>query len=249
MLDLRAWREWRNWIPAECPGCERRTSGQGLCLACRRRLPSAMDSPHCPVCAHPWQIGGCPDCLRRTPAFDRVVAAFSYSGLGEQLIKDYKFAGHLSLAHLLASRLADEVQDTLAGSGGAVDWVVPVPAHQDSLRNRGFSPPAEVARILARRLRLPYRLDLLRRVREGPRQGTLGRAARLQAPEGAYACEQLRHGRSRDLSGQRVAVIDDVLTTGSTLHAVAQVLKAAGAVQVQGWVLARAAVNLDQEDS
>ncbi|CAM5213333.1 Putative amidophosphoribosyltransferase OS=Castellaniella defragrans OX=75697 GN=HNR28_001405 PE=4 SV=1 [Castellaniella defragrans] len=207
-------------------------------MSCTVELPfEACD--RCPVCAHPLHPGGCPDCLRRRPAFDHVVAAFDYAGLGERLIKDYKFAGRLSLARVLADGLADAVRSAPAAEFSGVDWVVPVPAGQDSLRRRGFSPPAEVARIVARRLRLRYRLDLVRRVREGPRQGTLGREARLQAPEGAYACPVVR-GLPVDLTGQRVAVVDDVLTTGSTLHAVALALKAAGAVRVQGWVLARA---------
>jgi ComF family protein len=237
MLDLGAWREWRNWIPADCPGCGRRTPGQGLCAACAAGLPAAMGPGCCPVCAHPGAFGRCPDCLRRTPAFDGVVAAFAYADLGERLVKDYKFAARLSLARLLADRLADAVVRA-HGAVPAVDWVVPVPARRDSLRERGFSPPAEIARLLARRLGLRYRLDLVRRVRDGPKQATLGRAARLGAPEGVYSGASA--GGWSDLTGCRVAVVDDVLTTGATLHAVAAVLKAAGAARVQGWVLARA---------
>ncbi|TAN28237.1 MAG: ComF family protein [Castellaniella sp.] len=240
MLDLRAWREWRNWIPAECPGCDRRVPGQGLCPECLvDLLRTRIGGARCTVCAHPLEAGRCPDCLGRAPAFDRVVAAFDYHGLGERLVKDFKLTGRLALAGVLADRLAGVVRDDVL-SGPSVDWVVPVPARRDSLRQRGFSPPAEIARILSQRLRLPYRLDLLYRTHEGPKQSTLKRAERLQAPQGAYACERIR-GLTMDLSGRHVVVVDDVLTTGSTLQAVASVLKAAGAARVSGWVLARTA--------
>lgn len=245
MLDLRAWREWRSWIPAECPGCDRRVPGQGLCPDCLADLrQTGAGGGRCPVCAHLLGARGCPDCLGRVPAFDRVVAAFDYRGLGERLVKDYKLTGRLALAGMLADRLADAVRDTALG-GWPVDWVVPVPARRDSLRQRGFSPPVEIARILSRRLRLPYRLDLLRRTREGPKQSTLNRTERLRAPQGAYACERIR-GATMDLSGRHVVVVDDVLTTGSTLQAIASVLKAAGAARVSGWVLART-VNVPRE--
>lgn len=238
MLDLRPWREWRSRIPASCPGCERRVAGQGLCPDCLVELLPTHDGARCPRCAHPLGQSGCPDCGQRTLAFDRVVAAFDYRGLGRRLLRDYKLAGHLQLASLLSDRLIAALREAAPPDGPQVDWVVPVPAHQDSLRRRGYSPPAEVGRIVARRLRLRYRLDLLRRVRDGPRQSTLGRTARLAAPETAFACER-RLDRVAAAPGWRVAVVDDVLTTGATLHAAASVLKSAGAAHVEGWVLAR----------
>lgn len=237
MLDLRRWREWRSWIPAECPVCDRRVTGQGLCGACLADLLPVAGRGRCPVCAHPLRALGCPDCLERATAFDRVVAAFDYRGAGERLVRDFKLAGRLALAGMLADRLADAVRHS-ASDGWSVDWVAPVPARRDSLRQRGFSPPAEIARLLSRRLHLPYRLDLLCRTHEGPKQSTLGRAERLLAPRGAYACERIR-GATIDLSGKHVVVVDDVLTTGSTLQEIASVLKAAGAARVSGWVLAR----------
>lgn len=209
-------------------------TGQSLCSACLTRLQPDRALPRCRRCAHPLIGGHCPDCGSVAMACDSVVAAFDYVGLGRDLIHDYKFHGHLALTWLLADRLVQAVR--AAGPRMAwPDWIVPVPARREGLRRRGFSPPAEVARLLARQLRLRYRLDGVRRLREGTRQVGRDRALRLQAQADVFAC-----GIAGGLAGRRIAVVDDVLTTGATLQAVAMTLKAAGAAQVEGWVLARA---------
>ncbi|WP_368649346.1 ComF family protein [Castellaniella ginsengisoli] len=228
---------WRDWVPADCPGCGLRQRGQGLCAACLGRLRLDAARPRCRRCAHPLVDGGCPDCGAGAPAYDRVVAAFDYEGLGRELIRDYKVRHRVSLARLLADLLARSVCAAGPSAGTMPDWVVPVPARREALRRRGFSPPAEMGRLLARQLGLRYRLDGVRRVHEGPRQAGLERARRLWAQEGVFAVGEA--GR-RQAAGRRIAVVDDVLTTGATLQAVAAALKDAGAVHVEGWVLARA---------
>ncbi|MGB6008759.1 ComF family protein [Castellaniella sp.] len=213
------------------------------------------DRPCCPVCAHPLAAGFCPDCPPVAPAYDRIVAAFGYQGLGRDLIQAYKIDCRLSLADVLADVLAGAVRRAGSIRADLPHWVVPVPARRQALGRRGFSPPAEIARLLAPRLGLPYRLTAVRRLRDGRKQAALGRADRLQAQMGLYACDRpetrqgpgLFKGWSRpamDLAGARIAVVDDVLTTGATMHAVAVALKAAGAARVEGWVLARAVHRL-----
>lgn len=179
------------------------------------------------------------------PAFDQVVAAFDYAGLGQTMIRDYKVHCRLALAGILSRCLARAVRDAGKDGGHAPDWLVPVPARRSALLQRGFSPPAEVARLLGRQLGLSCRLDLVRRRQDGPKQAALGRTARLHAQLGVYVCDAEDavvglEGRPGPLAGARIAVVDDVLTTGATLHAVASALKAAGAARVEGWVLARA---------
>ncbi len=111
---------WRGWIPADCPGCGRRQGGQGLCPGCLARLRPDSAVPRCRCCVHPLTAQGCPDCGGRAPAYDRVIVAFDYAGLGRDLIRDYKVRRRLSLARLLAGLLAQALGGPrLVGLGAA----------------------------------------------------------------------------------------------------------------------------------
>lgn len=112
-------------------------------------------------------------------------------------------------------------------------FLVPIPASRASLRRRGFNPAAELARALGRQCRLPCRAQWLQRTGYAPKQATLTREARLTAPRLLYTCPQ-------PVTGATVALVDDVMTTGSTLDAAALVLRAAGAARVVALVAARA---------
>ena len=108
-----------------------------------------------------------------------------------------------------------------------------MPLHPARLRERGFNQAVELARPLARRLGVPLAAALCRRLRDTPAQASLDRAARRRNVRGAFACDG-------DLSGRHVAVVDDVLTSGATIDALARALKKAGAARVSAWVAARA---------
>lgn len=186
----------------------------------------------CPVCRLALGLdGGCPDCAAQTPAFHRVVAAFDYIASGELLIGQFKAGRRFSHAHFLANMLAQEIEQN--GSPLPEHTIlVPVPASRASIVQRGFNPAAELARYLAPRLSLRCRPGLLVRKQEGGRQTHLGRTQRVQQASGLYRCTARAEGAT-------IAVVDDVLTTGSTLHGIAQQFRDAGAVAVWGLVLAR----------
>lgn len=237
MLDLSGWREWRAgaWrghVPTDCPLCGARARGGRLCTECAARLVPTWGAGRCAVCCHPLAGAGCPDCRDDPPAFDRVFAAFDYVGAGEDLIHLYKVRRRFHLSVMLADLLADAVRHR-AGGWPRSTILVPVPARREAILRRGFNPAAELARALSGRLGWPVRPDLLHRAREGAKQAMLGRAARLRALDGVYRCEA-------PPADAHIAVVDDVLTTGSTLHHVAQLFRACGVQSVSGLVLARA---------
>lgn len=209
-----------------CLLCGAPSGARRLCAGCDANLPRhAM--PQCPVCATPTPQGEiCGRCLRRPPAFDHSVAAFSYAFPVDRLIPALKYGGRLAIVPVLADALAH------AAHGRGVDRIVPMPLHPARLRSRGFNPAREIAHAVARQLARPLDTATCRRVRDTPPQVALAWADRRRNVRGAFAC----HGA---LAGQRIAIVDDVMTTGTSLDELATTLKRAGAQSVECWVVAR----------
>lgn len=194
-----------------------------LCAACDADLPR-LAPPRCPRCALESPRGEvCGRCLSEAPHYDATVAALAYEFPADALVHALKFRGELALAALLGDLLYQRT------STHEVDCVVPVPLSAERLRKRGYNHAAEIARHLR-----PARLEtaLCVRSRDTPPQMDLPYAERRRNVRGAFAC-------TRALGGERVAVVDDVMTTGATLDEIARVLKAAGASRVTNWVVAR----------
>lgn len=204
----------------------------GLCIPCVHALPR-LPLPCCPVCATPLTAPApcCGTCLGTPPAYDATHAVLRYAAPLDRLVQQLKFGGGRSF-HRLAS--ADFLAAAMrSGPPPAGDLVMPVPLAPARLRERGFNQALEIARPLAQALRLPLDALSLTRVRDTLQQSRLPWRTRRANVRSAFAC-------SRDLSGLRVIVIDDVMTTGATLDAVARALKEHGAAQVSNWVAARA---------
>jgi ComF family protein len=166
----------------------------------------------------------CGRCLRNPPAFDSTCALYDYVFPADVLVRAFKYHHRLSLARFFA-----EAVSTLPET----DVVVPMPLHPRRLSERGFNQALEIARPLARAAGLPLEQGGVVRKRHTPPQAGLDREDRLASPRGAFACH-------RRFDGLRVMVIDDVMTTGASLDALARCLKVAGAAAVHNFVVARA---------
>ena len=220
-------------LPARCLVCaEPGDDGLDLCQACREALPA---EPHaCHRCALPLPplplpaAGLCGRCLRRPPPLDAARAAFVYGPPLDRLLLRYKFHHDLAAGRLLARLTAR----TMAGCERP-QALVPVPLHPRRLRQRGYDQALELARPLARILHLPLQAGLLQRVRPTLAQSELDADARMANLRGAF------QARGRGTPPAHVALVDDVMTTGATLHAAAQALRRAGVVRVDAWVCAR----------
>jgi ComF family protein len=213
-------------LPQQCALCATPGLAQTLCAECYSYLPW-LDTVRCPQCALPTNEGRlCGACLADRPRYDRVSAAFAYSWPLAPLIHHYKYGGNLALASLFARALTRNL------AGGA-DLIIPMPLAPARLRGRGFNQALEIARVVSRLTRVPLAADACRRVRDSTPQASLPWNERAKNIRGAFVCDA-------DLSGLRVAVIDDVMTTGATLNELARNLRQAGAIEIQGWMVARA---------
>ncbi|MET3443072.1 ComF family protein [Variovorax paradoxus] len=193
----------------------------------------APPTARCGGCALPVPEGvaRCGECVRHPPPLDACLAACTYAWPWPECIAQFKFRGEAGWAGPFATlmRSVPWVEPALE----QCDSVLPMPMAPARLRERGFNQALELARRLAS---AKTDATLLLRTRETPAQSGLARAERLRNLRGAFAVEPLRAGR---LQGQRVVLVDDVMTSGASLFSAAEVLRLAGAAHVTAIVFAR----------
>lgn len=218
----------QTFLPSYCRLCQAPDSDErGLCHGCLTDLPRLGFA--CPRCAQPLATAAalCGDCQRWPRAFDRCIALFRYAAPLDRLLLQLKFGHAVHLARSFAALFADRLENE-----ARPDAILPVPLHPARQRQRGFNQAVEIARPLARQLGCALDLDTCVRTRATPPQSRLSAAARRHNLRGAF-----RLTRS---PATHIALLDDVMTTGSTLNEVASLLHDGGAQRIEIWVCARA---------
>lgn len=221
--------------PSLCVVCGE-WSGQPLCGLCQARFKRpAHRCSRCALRLPPGQ-GLCGACLLHPPPFDHAHAALDYDFPWAGLIGQFKFQQRTGLATPLAETLLGSLRQGEPGARDGIDLVTAVPLSDARLRQRGYNQAWEIARRVARGLGLPARADALLRWRDTPQQAALDRDEREANLRGAF----MPAPRSGPwLQGRGVALVDDVMTTGTTAAEAALALKQAGVARVHLWVLAR----------
>jgi ComF family protein len=194
--------------------------------------------PFCEKCSESFEGSitdqfTCANCAHRTMHFDAAVAAYRGRGVVRQIIHEFKYARQIHLKHLVARWLCAALDDERL-RGRKFDVIVPVPLHASRQRERGFNQAHLIAQVLSGHTVIPAK-PLLERIRYTTTQTALDRAERMENLHNAF-----RLRKNTDVRALRVLLVDDVLTTGSTLSECARMLKRAGAVCVYAATAARA---------
>jgi competence protein ComFC len=224
--------------PATCTICGTNIrAGTYLCDGCEAKIVRIV-SPFCNICSEPFDgsitsIFTCANCAHRTIHFDAAVAAYRSRGIVREIIHEFKYGRQMHLRHLIARWLRAALDDERLRDI-SFDLVVPVPLHPARQRERGFNQAGLLAQLLSADTSIPSK-SVLQRIRYTTTQTALDRSERMENLHNAF-----RLRKNADVRGLRVLLIDDVLTTGSTLSECARVLKRAGATSVHAATAARA---------
>lgn len=194
-------------------------------MPCLKDLPwlPAASCPQCGLASHHGLI--CGACISHPPAFDMTKALFEYAFPIDLMLQKYKYQHALVYAHVFAEMMLKSLQ------ANQIDLIIPMPLHPKRLSERGFNQSLEIARLISQSIGIPLQ-HACERVKFSPPQASLPLKARIRNMKDAFVCHQ-------DLTGRRVILIDDVMTTGASLDALAKAVKAKGATHVECWLIAR----------
>lgn len=197
------------------------------CRACLNDLPWHPKTS-CPQCGLSSSGTGlnrtvCGSCISSPPDFDATISVFLYDFPIDAMMLRYKYGNMLSLCAFFGQMLSDKV------TTNSVDLIIPMPMHPARIKERGFNQALEIAKVLGKE-KLDYKSA--ERQKLTPPQASLPLKARVKNIKGAFKV-------NADLTGKRIAIVDDVMTTGASLNELAKTLKKAGASHVECWVIAR----------
>lgn len=203
----------------------------GLCHGCLQDLPWHT-AASCRQCGLPSNDALCGSCLKSAPDFDVTHALFSYDYPLDRLLQHYKYQQSLHLADTFSALFTDKLLHEKEVTHSGINTIMPMPMHHERLKQRGFNQALEIARLISKHMHINLDYTTCRRTRFTPPQASLPFKERIKNMRGVFECNQSLH----DL---RIAIVDDVMTTGASMNELAKTLKQAGAAHVECWVVAR----------
>lgn len=219
-------------FPARCLLCGAPgTKGIDICTPCLNDLPHNHN--RCRICSLPLPSSHadsiCGKCLKQTPKFDFCHAPFAYGYPISGLISDFKFSEKFYSGRLLAELLINFVETNQLE---LPEVILPVPLHPTRLKKRGFNQALELAKPIGRYFDIPFDTKSCKRIKATETQSTLDKKIRKKNMRGAFEIAE-------PLDCKHLVLIDDVVTTGTTVNELAKTIKASGVKRVDVWALAR----------
>lgn len=222
-----------NWILPNCCVVCHKINENYFCFSCLADLPWLVNV--CSLCANEFHVANahtvCGECLIDPPPFSKVIALFRYGFPIVSLITQLKFKKQLFLGNALGMLLTDRI-DHIYHNDSYPECIIPVPLHKKRLRERGYNQALEIARPVSR-LGIPLNFRLVNRIIETQPQTLLERDQRKKNVANAFCID-------KKVVMNHVAIIDDVITTGSTVNELALALKNKGVERVDVWAIAKA---------
>lgn len=220
-------------MPSYCLLCDDQMEWlHGLCENCLQGLP--WNTSACRRCALPLASGQvCRRCQTRPGPFDTIITPLIYRQPVDRMICELKYSARLAWARTAAGLIVDTIRYR---DEPLPDLLVPVPMTLRAVRRRGFQPSTTIARLIGKRLKIRTHESIVGKYRETKRQSTLTHRERESNISGVFEVWQQSVGR-------KIVLVDDVVTTGSTVAELARILKKTGAAQVRVWAFARTPVK------
>jgi ComF family protein len=218
-------------LPNLCLLCKVVTPNPFICERCFQNLPW-INPNVCTICANPLsgnnQQHQCGQCQQQPPAYDNTFAIFYYCFPIDRLILRLKFSNKLVYAKLLAHFFCIKYQSCIHKP----DFIIPIPLHANRMKQRGFNQSHEIAKIIAKKLQIPVIANACERILDTQPQLALPANLRTKNIRKAFQINQA-------ISAQAIAIVDDVVTTGSTVQELAKLLKKQGVKRVDIWCCAK----------
>jgi ComF family protein len=239
-----------NLFPSRCLLCHKTIVSQSdngnhesieICPECLAKLP--YNEVSCRRCAVPLvaEVEGerlCGRCIKKLPAFDYAYSPLHYEDDVIRLMHQFKFREKIAFSRTLGEIMLEcwQMKTMKSGNVDTPDCLLPVPLHKSRMRQRGFNQSIELSRVIAKKLNIPIEYDAVSRTRSTSAQTGLNSTQRRKNIKGAFKVVQ-------KIPAKHVLIIDDVMTTGSTVNELARILKKAGVEQVGVLCLARAPIK------
>lgn len=215
-------------LPGACFFCLKKVN-HTWCTDCEHDF--ILHTERCPVCARRSSHNDvCGTCLKQAPYFQKTEILFNYQYPASYLIKAFKFKNRPELARCFAESLALKLS---SNNQTQPELLLPVPLHRKRQRQRGYNQSLELARQLSKQLRIKLNLSLCERIKNTDPQSTLSMKTRIKNVRSAFILND-------EQIPKHIAIIDDVITTGSTVNELARLFKKQGCERIEVWAVARA---------